>query len=114
MIALSAASPPGRESAPNAGHPACGRAAAHYPSQLLGKERSSTSAEGVAIWGDGAVVLRCGTAPPQTDHRPLLQRERRGLGATGRGVGQRRAGSHHVRTRPRRRGNRGGSLSFGR
>ncbi|KOT66087.1 MULTISPECIES: DUF3515 family protein [Streptomyces] len=73
LIALSAASPPpGRESAPNAGHPACGRAAAHYPSQLLGKERSSTSAEGVAIWGDGAVVLRCGTTPPKPTTDPCF------------------------------------------
>ncbi len=73
VTALSAASsPPGRESAPNAGHPACGRAAAHYPPQLLGKKRSAPAAEGVAVWGDGAVVLRCGTTPPKPTTDPCV------------------------------------------
>ncbi|MFF3273752.1 DUF3515 family protein [Streptomyces chrestomyceticus] len=58
-------SPPEIESAPNAGHPLCADIARNYPRQLLGENRTEAKGEGVAVWGDSAVVLRCGMKPPK-------------------------------------------------
>ncbi|MFH8347797.1 DUF3515 family protein [Streptomyces sp. NPDC018045] len=60
------------ESAPNAGHPLCGDIARHYPPELLGKNRTEAEGAGVAVWGDSAVVLRCGMAPPPPTTDPCL------------------------------------------
>ncbi|CBG71518.1 DUF3515 family protein [Streptomyces sp. LBUM 1478] len=46
--------------APLAGDPACARVGERYPDRLAGLERSDTTTEGAAVWGDGAVVARCG------------------------------------------------------
>jgi hypothetical protein len=46
--------------APLAGDPACARVGERYPDRLAGLERSATTTEGAAVWGDGAVVARCG------------------------------------------------------
>ncbi|MFI2236022.1 DUF3515 family protein [Streptomyces chrestomyceticus] len=58
-------SPPEIESAPNAGHPLCDDIARNYPRKLLGVDRTEAKGEGVAVWGDSAVVLRCGMKPPK-------------------------------------------------
>ncbi|WP_200309320.1 DUF3515 family protein [Streptomyces adelaidensis] len=46
--------------APMADDPACARISEHYPDRLAGLDRADTSTEGAAVWGDGAVVARCG------------------------------------------------------
>lgn len=51
--------------ADRADDPACARIAAAYPSGLGGEHRASVSTPGVAVWGDGAVILRCGLEPPE-------------------------------------------------
>lgn len=45
---------------PLAGDPACTRVGERYPDRLAGLERSDTTTKGAAVWGDGAVVARCG------------------------------------------------------
>ncbi|MEU2790882.1 DUF3515 domain-containing protein [Streptomyces sp. NPDC007100] len=73
VIALAVvSSSPGVESAPNAHHPACGDLAKRYPSKLLGADRSEAGAPGVAVWGDSAVVLRCGLTPPRPTTDPCF------------------------------------------
>ncbi|MEU6350227.1 DUF3515 family protein [Streptomyces sp. NPDC047072] len=54
----------GVRSADRADDPACARIAGGYPSGLGGERRESVSTPGVAVWGGGAVVLRCGLEPP--------------------------------------------------
>lgn len=56
---------PDVEAAPKADAEECARLAGHYPEQLAGLERDSTDIEGVAAWGDGEVVVRCGMEPPR-------------------------------------------------
>lgn len=46
--------------APMADDPACARISEHYPDRLAGLDRADTSTKGAAVWGDGAVVARCG------------------------------------------------------
>ncbi|MEU6963241.1 DUF3515 domain-containing protein [Streptomyces chrestomyceticus] len=58
-------SPPEIESAPNADHPLCADLARNYPRRLLDEDRTEAKGEGVAVWGDSAVVLRCGMKPPK-------------------------------------------------
>jgi hypothetical protein len=50
--------------APRGGDPQCARITDGSPSRLAGQERSDLDVAGVAAWGDGAVVLRCGLRPP--------------------------------------------------
>lgn len=52
----------GVRAAPRADAPACGRL--DYPDRLGGQRRKDVSTAGVGVWGDGAVVLRCGLTPP--------------------------------------------------
>lgn len=51
--------------APRADAPECARIAEGYPSGLGGQRRATVSMAGVAVWGDGAVTLRCGLNPPE-------------------------------------------------
>lgn len=53
----------GVRAAPHADAPACGRL--DYPERLGGQRREDVSTAGVGVWGDGAVVLRCGLTPPE-------------------------------------------------
>lgn len=55
----------GVQPAPEADAPACARIAKDYPSGLSGQRRATVSLPGVAVWGDGAVTLRCGLHPPE-------------------------------------------------
>lgn len=54
----------GIASAPRAERPECEQAATRYPDRLAGQNLSFTGRPGVAVWGDNAVVLRCGLTPP--------------------------------------------------
>ncbi|NEA69155.1 DUF3515 family protein, partial [Streptomyces sp. SID12488] len=54
----------GIESAPRAERPECERAASRYPGRLAGQALTFTGRPGVAVWGDGVIVLRCGLTPP--------------------------------------------------
>jgi hypothetical protein len=48
--------------------PACTRIADRYPARIVGESRDPVSVTGVASWGNGGVVLRCGLEPPgETD-----------------------------------------------
>ncbi|WP_327344615.1 DUF3515 family protein [Streptomyces europaeiscabiei] len=54
--------------AARAGDPECIRIADHYPARIAGESRDPVSVTGVASWGNGGVVLRCGLEPPlETD-----------------------------------------------
>ena len=53
----------GVRAAPHADAPACGRL--DRPERLGGQRREDVSTPGVGVWGDGAVVLRCGLTPPE-------------------------------------------------
>ncbi|MCX4765670.1 DUF3515 domain-containing protein [Streptomyces sp. NBC_01275] len=55
---------PAVTAAPRGDAPECARIARGYPSSLGGQERSGPRLAGVAAWGEGAVVLRCGLEPP--------------------------------------------------
>ncbi|MGW1373779.1 DUF3515 family protein [Streptomyces sp. NPDC002446] len=55
----------GVEAAPSGGGPECTRIANGYPDRLNGQERDRVDLPGVAVWGSGAVVLRCGLTPPR-------------------------------------------------
>lgn len=50
----------GVEAAPQAGDPACAPLLRALPQSLDGLGRTPQGAEGVAVWGDEQVVLRCG------------------------------------------------------
>ncbi|MFJ2818246.1 DUF3515 family protein [Streptomyces sp. NPDC087294] len=50
--------------APRADALACARIAKGYPATLGGHRLAGTDVPGVAVWGDKAVVLRCGLQPP--------------------------------------------------
>ncbi|MFK0154874.1 DUF3515 family protein [Streptomyces sp. NPDC090499] len=49
---------------PFARDPACARLADRYPHRLGGVARDRVTFEGLAVWGHGAVELRCGVNPP--------------------------------------------------
>jgi hypothetical protein len=51
---------------PDAADPACTQLAAHLPPTLLTQHRRDThpSSPALAAWGDPAIILRCGVAPP--------------------------------------------------
>lgn len=65
--------PPG----PAAADPACADVIVGAPEELLGLPRQETTSQGTLAWGtgDGAVVLRCGVAPPPptTEHCATLE-----------------------------------------
>jgi len=54
--------PPG----PDAADPTCADIILSAPPEVLGMERTETSSQGTAAWGDGedTVVMRCGVTPP--------------------------------------------------
>ncbi|KPI28863.1 Protein of unknown function DUF3515 [Actinobacteria bacterium OK074] len=59
--------------APHADAPACARIAKSYPAVLGGHRRTDTSSTpGIAVWGDKAVVLRCGLTPPAATTDPCV------------------------------------------
>ncbi|WP_411081606.1 DUF3515 family protein [Streptomyces sp. cmx-18-6] len=65
LVSCGADSPgEGVASAPNASDPACEKAAARYPDRLGGEELTFTDRPGVAVWGENAIVLRCGVELP--------------------------------------------------
>lgn len=49
---------------PFAQDPACARLADRYPDRLGGATRDRVTFQGLAVWGHGAVDLRCGVNPP--------------------------------------------------
>ncbi|MFJ9565645.1 DUF3515 family protein [Streptomyces fuscichromogenes] len=49
---------------PFAADPGCGRLADRYPDRLAGATRDRVTFAGLAVWGHGAVELRCGVNPP--------------------------------------------------
>ncbi|MDX3224693.1 DUF3515 domain-containing protein [Streptomyces sp. ME19-01-6] len=63
----------GVEAAPRGDAPECGRIAKEFPSRLDGRERADGGAAGVAVWGDRAVVLRCGMSPPLPTADPCVE-----------------------------------------
>ncbi|MFK0295640.1 DUF3515 domain-containing protein [Streptomyces sp. NPDC090442] len=60
------------ESAPNASSPLCVKIEKKYPIEMLGEERRRVEAQGVAVWGDSKVVLRCGMEPPRPTVDPCM------------------------------------------
>ncbi|MER7107937.1 DUF3515 family protein [Streptomyces sp. NPDC000229] len=54
----------GLEAAPRAHASECATIAKGYPEQMAGRERTRTDVPGAAVWGDGAVIVRCGLEPP--------------------------------------------------
>jgi hypothetical protein len=62
----------GVDAAPRGDAPECGRIAKGFPSSLDGRERADGGAPGVAVWGDRAVVLRCGMPPPPPTTDPCV------------------------------------------
>jgi len=54
----------GVTAAPHAEDAACKQLAARYPDRLGGQELTFTDRPGVAVWGDNAIVLRCGVELP--------------------------------------------------
>lgn len=51
------------EPGPYAGNPKCADVIFRAPETVLSKQRDDVTGEGVAAWGDGSVVLRCGVTP---------------------------------------------------
>ncbi|KUN91284.1 hypothetical protein AQJ84_36985 [Streptomyces resistomycificus] len=54
----------GLEAAPRGDAPECARVAKDSPDGVGGQRRDDVTLPGVAVWGDGSVVLRCGLRPP--------------------------------------------------
>lgn len=65
-VLVSCADSPGDgvTAAPHAGDAACGKLADRYPDRLGGQELTFSDRPGVAVWGDSAIVLRCGVELP--------------------------------------------------
>ncbi|ULR52040.1 DUF3515 family protein [Streptomyces deccanensis] len=53
--------------------PACARIAYRYPDRIAGESRDPVSVTGVASWGNGGVVLRCGLEPPAETADPCVE-----------------------------------------
>ena len=51
------------EPGPYAGNPKCSDVISRAPETVLSKHRDDVTGKGVASWGDGSVVLRCGVTP---------------------------------------------------
>lgn len=65
LVAYELSSPVfGLAQGPLAKDPACARIADRYPDRLGGVGRDPVTFEGLAVWGHGAVRLRCGLTPP--------------------------------------------------
>lgn len=62
----------GLRQGPLAKDPACARIARHYPDRLDGNRRDRITFEGLAVWGHGAVRLRCGLIPPAPAKDPCV------------------------------------------
>ncbi|UUU37082.1 DUF3515 domain-containing protein [Streptomyces sp. CA-210063] len=59
--------------AARAGDPACTGIAGRYPARIVGESRDPVSVTGVASWGNGGVVLRCGLEPPAETGDPCVE-----------------------------------------
>ncbi|MGW0846087.1 DUF3515 family protein [Streptomyces sp. NPDC002787] len=59
--------------AARAGDPACTRIADRYPDRIAGESRDPVAVTGVASWGNGGVVLRCGLEPPGETADPCVE-----------------------------------------
>lgn len=62
----------GLEAAPRGDAPECARVAKDSPDGVGGQRRADVTLPGVAVWGDGTVVLRCGLRPPAATVDPCL------------------------------------------
>ncbi|MEU1805509.1 DUF3515 domain-containing protein [Streptomyces sp. NPDC019937] len=51
------------EPGPFADNPKCANVISRAPETVLSKHRDDITGKGVAAWGDGSVVLRCGVTP---------------------------------------------------
>ncbi|WP_194377298.1 DUF3515 domain-containing protein, partial [Streptomyces durbertensis] len=60
------------ERAPRADAPECVRLLKRLPDELAGRGREDVRTQGVAVWGDGDVVLRCGLRPPPPSVDPCV------------------------------------------
>ncbi|MFJ5796956.1 DUF3515 family protein [Streptomyces decoyicus] len=63
----------GLEAAPRAESGACTRLTTAYPDEVAGADRTPTDVKGAAVWGDGAVIVRCGLAAPLPTNDPCAQ-----------------------------------------
>jgi Protein of unknown function (DUF3515) len=63
---------PGVSAAKEAGAAHCRRIIGAAPDSLGGLSRWDTDAPGVAVWGDRAIVLRCGVTPPGPTDDPCF------------------------------------------
>lgn len=59
--------------APRADDPACVRVSEEFPDRLAGLDRAETSTKSAAVWGDGAIVVRCGFPRPAPTADPCTQ-----------------------------------------
>ncbi|MFE8973120.1 MULTISPECIES: DUF3515 family protein [Streptomyces] len=65
LVSCGADSPgAGVTAAPHAGDAACKQLADRYPDRLGGQDLAFTDRPGVAVWGENAIVLRCGVELP--------------------------------------------------
>ncbi|MFI5724061.1 DUF3515 family protein [Streptomyces cyaneofuscatus] len=65
LVSCGADSPgEGVTAAPHAGDAACKQLADRYPDRLGGQDLTFTDRPGVAVWGENAIVLRCGVELP--------------------------------------------------
>ncbi|MFC0602895.1 DUF3515 family protein [Streptomyces palmae] len=72
IVRETTSSEPGIQAAPQGDHPRCARIAARYPSVLAGQRQEPGKGPGVAVWGDEAVVLRCGLRAPDPTPEPCV------------------------------------------
>ncbi|MFI1564995.1 DUF3515 family protein [Streptomyces sp. NPDC020490] len=72
VLAVSAGHPSGPGVPARGDAPECARIAGDYPAVLDGRRLSGTGRPGVAVWGDGAVTLRCGLRPPAATVDPCV------------------------------------------
>ena len=74
LVAREVSSPAlGIRPAARAGDPACTRITDRYPARIVGESRDPVSVTGVASWGNGGVVLRCGLEPPPETDDPCVE-----------------------------------------
>ncbi|MFJ6982204.1 MULTISPECIES: DUF3515 family protein [unclassified Streptomyces] len=57
----------------DAGDPRCGRITERVPRELGGRARDGVDLPGVAVWGDGDIVLRCGAEVPAPSVDPCFE-----------------------------------------
>ncbi|MFE0187284.1 DUF3515 family protein [Streptomyces sp. NPDC059008] len=58
--------------APFAENSVCRGLDGDYPGRLAGQERTTTDVAGAAVWGDGAIILRCGLPTPKPSTDPCV------------------------------------------